>query len=273
MTDKSEWQSRVGKSWAESWQLTDRSFSGLTSQFLAMLAALPGHSILDIGCGAGELSLALARHRPDATIIGVDVSPDLVNTAKTRSAGNPSVEFELGDAAIWSRPNFAPDLLVSRHGVMFFDDPVGAFTHLHAIAAPVARLAFTCFRWPQENAWIGGIAAIKPDTEARSDPHAPGPFAFADPTRVSGILTAAGWSGVRIEPLDFAYVAGTGEEAVAEASAFFHHIGPLASVLKTLDGDERVEAEQKLEAWLRNNCHDGLVAFPAAAWQVTARKG
>ncbi len=273
MTDKGEWQTRVGKSWAEAWQLTDRSFSGLTSQFLDMLAELPGHAILDIGCGAGELSLALARRRPDGTVIGVDVSPDLIETAKSRSAGNPAVEFELADAALWARPNFAPDLLVSRHGVMFFDDPVAAFTHLYGIAASSARLAFTCFRWPQENAWIGGLAAIKPATEANSDPHAPGPFAFADPTRVSEILTAAGWSGVRIEPLDFAYVAGTGENAVADASAFFHHIGPLAPVLKALEGDEREEAEQKLEAWLRNNSHDGLVAFPAAAWQVTARKG
>ena len=273
MTDKSEWQSRVGKSWAEAWQLTDRSFSGLTNQFLNMLANLPGRSILDIGCGAGELALALARYRPDATIVGVDVSPDLIDAANARSASNPSVEFELGDATVWSRRKFKPDLLVSRHGVMFFDDPIAAFTHFHEIAAPKARLAFTCFRWPQENAWIGGLAAIKPDAGASSDPHAPGPFAFADPKRVSEILSAAGWSGVRIEPLDFAYVAGSGEDPVADASVFFHHIGPLAPVIKALEGDERAEAEQKLDAWLQSNCHDGLVAFPAAAWQVTARKG
>lgn len=273
MTDKSEWQSRVGKSWAEAWQLTDRSFSGLTSQFLDMLTGMPGQTILDIGCGAGELSLAMARRRPEATVVGVDVSPDLIEAANARSASHPSVEFELGDAAVWSRPNFAPNLLVSRHGVMFFDDPVGAFTHLHTIAAPTARLAFTCFRWPQENAWIGGLAAIKGEGGSRSDPHAPGPFAFADPARVSGILTAAGWSGVRIEPLDFAYVAGTGEDPVADACTFFHLIGPLAPVLRSLEGEQRREAEQRLEAWLRNNSHDGLVAFQAAAWQVTARKG
>lgn len=273
MTDKSEWQSRVGKSWAESWQLTDRSFSGLTNQFLDMLAELPGQTILDIGCGAGELALALARRRPDAKVIGVDVSPDLIATASARNSNQPSVEFELGDAAIWTRPKFTPDLLVSRHGVMFFDDPVGAFTHLHDLAAPVARLAFTCFRWPQENEWIRGLAAINPSSTPSADPHAPGPFAFADPVRVSGILTSAGWSGVRIEPIDFAYVAGTGEDPVADASAFFHRIGPLAPVLRAMEGEKRAEAEQKLETWLRKNCGAGMVAFPAAAWQVTARKG
>ena len=78
---------------------------------------------------------------------------------------------------------------------------------------------------------------------------------------------------MRIEPLDFAYVAGTGEDPVAEACTFFHLIGPLAPVLRSHEGEQRREAEQRLEAWLRNNSDDGLVAFQAAAWQVTARKG
>lgn len=273
MTNKSEWQTRVGKSWAESWQLTDRSFSGLTSRFLDMLEGLPGRAILDVGCGAGELALALARRRPDAFVLGLDVSPDLITAAKARSAGNPSVEFDLGDAAVWSRPNFSPDLIVSRHGVMFFDDPIAAFTHLHSLAAPITRLAFTCFRWPQENAWISGLADLLPGGVPRADPHAPGPFAFADPERVSGILSAAGWSGIRIEPIDFAYVAGAGDTPVEDARAFFGRIGPLAPVLRELEGEALDAAEQKLQVWLKKNCHDGLVAFPAAAWQVTARKG
>ncbi len=273
MTDKSLWQAGVGKAWARSWQLTDRSFAGLTARFLDLLESLPGRTVLDIGCGAGELSLALARRWPDARIIGVDVSPDLVSAARDRAGDYPHAEFELADAATWSHPGFVPDLLVSRHGVMFFDDPLAAFTHLFNLAAPSARLAFTCFRWPQENPWISGLAEIVRGDAAPGDPHAPGPFAFADPERVNGILTQAGWSGVRIEPIDFAYVAGAGEDPIADARAFFGQIGPLAPVLRELDGDLRDAVERRLEAWIIKNCHDGLVVFPAAAWQVTARKG
>ena len=145
MTDKGLWQAGVGKAWAQSWQRTDRSFAGLTARFLDLLESLPGRTVLDIGCGAGELSLALARRWPEARIIGVDVSPDLVETAQARAGDNPQTEFELGDAAMWTKPGFAPDLLVSRHGVMFFDDPIAAFSHLFKLAAASARLAFTCF--------------------------------------------------------------------------------------------------------------------------------
>ncbi|MEO7248322.1 MAG: class I SAM-dependent methyltransferase [Novosphingobium sp.] len=273
MTDKSLWQAGVGKAWAHSWQLTDRSFAGLTTRFLDLLESLPGRTVLDIGCGAGELSLALARRWPEARIIGVDVSPDLVETARGRAGDNPHAQFELGDATSWTKPGFAPDLLVSRHGVMFFDDPVGAFAHLFNLAAPSARLAFTCFRWPQENPWITGLAEMIPGGAPKFDPQAPGPFAFADPERVTNILNTAGWSGIRIEPVDFAYVTGAGDDPIAEARAFFSQIGPLAPVLRELDGGVRDAVERRLQAWLMKNCHEGLVVFPAAAWQVTARKG
>lgn len=272
MTDIRDWQAQVGKAWAESWQLTDRSFAGLTAQFLETLAELPGLATLDIGCGAGELSLAMARQRSNARIIGLDISPDLIAAASARAGDYPGVEFELGDAATWQRSGFAPDLLISRHGVMFFDDPVAAFAHLHAIASTAARLAFTCFRSPQENPWASELAGLMPKSARKPDPAAPGPFAFADPQRVSAILTAAGWSGIRIEPLDFAYVAGTGEDPVADARAFFSRIGPAAAHLRELRGEARDLIEARLVQWLERNRRDGLIAFAAAAWQVTARK-
>ncbi len=272
MTDIRDWQDRVGKAWAESWQLTDRSFAGLTAQFLETLAELPGLAVLDIGCGAGELSLAMARQRSNARIIGLDISPDLIAAAQARAGDYPGVEFELGDAATWQRPGFAPELLISRHGVMFFDDPVAAFTHLRAIAAPTACIAFTCFRSPQENKWASELAAFLPKGGAKPDPIAPGPFAFADPQRVSAILTAAGWSGIRIEPLDLAYIAGTGEDPVKDARAFFSRIGPAASYLRELIGVERDLVEARMTQWLERNRRDSLIAFAAAAWQVTARK-
>lgn len=272
MTGKSEWQDRVGKAWAQSWQLTDRSLAGLTEQLLHVIAALPGSRIVDIGCGAGELSLALSRQRPDARVTGVDVSPDLVAAASERAGPNAAAEFILADAASWQPESFAPDLLVSRHGVMFFADPVTAFSHLRAVSASDARLAFSCFRSREENAWMSGLAALLPGVPAPADPLAPGPFAFADPERISDILTRAGWSGLRIEPCDFAYVAGTGDDAAAQAADFFSRIGPLASVIRDLHDEAREVLEARLGQWIGRNQRGGLVAFAAAAWIVTARR-
>lgn len=273
MTDKREWQEGVGKAWASSWKLTDRSFAGLTSQLLDTISSLPGTRVVDIGCGAGELSLAIARQRHDAEVIGVDVSEDLIAAARERAGDNPRLRFLVADAAQWHDESFRPDLYVSRHGVMFFDDPQAAFAHLHAIAARQARLAFSCFRSPEENPWASALARMLPNRGQRAPATAPGPFAFADSARVHGILEAAGWHGVRIEPREFAYVAGAGEDPVADALAFFQRIGPAAPVLRALEGQERETMIERLTDWARANLHDGLVVFPAAAWQVTARKG
>ena len=53
MTTGSEWRAQVGRSWAESYRLTDRAFSGLTERLLGRIGGCEGQSALDIGCGAG----------------------------------------------------------------------------------------------------------------------------------------------------------------------------------------------------------------------------
>lgn len=269
MTDAIEWQGAVGRSWADLHAQTDRSFSGLTQRLLERIGPMPGNAVLDIGCGAGELSLSLARARPQARVLGLDISPELIAVAAKRGQNLANAHFELGDAAHWSEPGFAPDLLVSRHGVMFFDDPVAAFTHLRAIAAPGAQLAFSCFRSVGENPWAADIARMI--GAPSGDPEAPGPFAFASPERVERLLTAAGWKGIAFEPVDFAYIAGRGEDPVADARAFFARIGPAARALRQLEGEARERFAARLGQWLEKHRSDTLVAFSAAAWIVTAR--
>jgi SAM-dependent methyltransferase len=269
MTDKREWQEGVGKAWASSWKLTDRSFTSLTEQFLDTLSSLPGTRVVDIGCGAGELSLALARQRHDAEVIGVDVSADLIAAARERAGDNPRLRFIEADAATWQGDGFQPDLYVSRHGVMFFDDPVAAFGNLHDSASADAELVFSCFRNASENPWAAGMARVL-ELPPAGGSTAPGPFAFADPQHVEDILSAAGWQGIAFEPVDFAYVAGVGDDPVADALAFFRRIGPAAPVLRALDGAARDAAEARLAEWLEGHRSGNLIAFGAAAWIVTA---
>lgn len=270
MTDAIEWQGAVGRSWADLHALTDRSFSGLTQQLLERLDRIAGNTVLDIGCGAGELTLSLARARPQARVLGLDISPDLIAIAARRGQNLTNARFALGDAASWSEPGLDPDLLVSRHGVMFFDDPVAAFAHLHAISVPGAGLAFSCFRSLAENPWAADIARMI--GAPPGDPHAPGPFAFASPERVEGLLGAAGWRGIAFEPIDFAYIAGHGDDPVADARAFFARIGPAARALRSLEGTARDRFATRLGQWLEKHRTDTLVAFPAAAWIVSARR-
>lgn len=272
MTDRSEWEGRVGRKWADEWRRTDRSFAGLTERLLAAAGAHPFKRALDVGCGAGELSLALARGHPGAEVVGLDVSEELVAAARGRAANLANVSFELADAAQWRRDGFAPDLLVSRHGVMFFPDPVAAFAHLNAHAAPDAWLVFSCFRAMAENPWAGDLAALVPgDATPPADPHAPGPFAFADRDRVHGILASAGWRDIAFEAVDFAYVAGTGEDPIGDAVSYFLAIGPAARAAADLPESERAAFVDRLRGYLEAKREGSLIALRGAAWVVTAR--
>jgi len=273
MTDANEWLGRTGRSWAEQWRRTDRSFGPLTEHLLERSRGFVFDSVLDIGCGAGELSLALARGRPHVAVTGLDIAPQLIEVARGRGGNLPNVAFEVGNAAVWQpAEEFTPDFLVSRHGVMFFDEPVVAFTHLGALAAPGAGLLFSCFRDRVQNPFFTEPARLLPAAEAPPPPDAPGPFAFADRVHVQGILEAAGWTQVEFEPFDFAMIAGGGEDPVEDAAEYYSSIGPAARAASEMSADERARFLDRLRELARRNLYEGLVSLRAAVWLVTARK-
>lgn len=274
MTSKLDWQGRTGESWAAEWQRTDRSFGGLTDQLLAKASERPISRALDIGCGAGEISLALARVHTNSEVTGIDVSEQLVDVARKRSGYLANVSFDIADAAAWTSATFVPDLIVSRHGVMFFEDPVGAFSHLARICAPDGRLVFSCFRSQEENPWAERVEGfLPPGSVLPPDRFSPGPFAFADQVHVQGILRDAGWIDIAFLPVDYAYIAGAGPEAVDDAADYFQRIGPAARIASTLAPEERAQFIGRLRRYLANNEDGNIVALRASAWIVSARPG
>lgn len=271
--DKSEWEGQAGASWAAEWRRTDRSFNAVTEKLLARLRGLSFTQALDVGSGAGELALAIGRGRPDARVIGVDVAPALVATARERAANLPNVAFDLADAAEWQAPaGFAPQVLVSRHGVMFFADPPVAFAHLASLADSGAHLLFSCFRAESENAFFTEVARLLPEPPPPSTPDAPGPFGFARRERIAQVLEAGGWEAVAIDAFDFPMIAGAGQDAVADAVAYYTSIGPAARAARELDGAAREAFLARVGQLAAANCRDNIVSLAAAGWIVSARK-
>ena len=271
MTTAAEWSGPVGDVWADRWVDTDRSFAPLSVHLdAAILAAAPtgaGRAV-DLGCGAGVTSIALATARPDLAVTGVDVSPDLVRTATERGRGIGNFGAAVADlnvdAAAVARD---ADLLCSRHGVMFFADPGAVFAALRSGVRPGARLVFSCFRAPSLNPWAGALVADLTGV-APSPPsgYAPGPFAFADPGAVAAMLTATGWRCAPPDLVDYRYVAGKGIDPVAAAVDFFRRIGPVAAALKAAPEADRGALLDKLAGLLHARREGDVVAFPAAAW-------
>jgi SAM-dependent methyltransferase len=270
MTSGSDWREAVGRTWADNYRLTDRAFAGLTERLLGRIGNCEGKRVLDIGCGAGELSLAIARGNPGSEVVGVDVSTDLLETARQRGHDHTNVRFEEADAGSWQSEHFRPDLLVSRHGVMFFDAPRAAFGNLREASRHGAELVFSCFRSPKLNPWASELAGLL-EIPPSADPTAPGPFAFADEAHVRGILSDAGWQDVEMIEADFAYVAGVGDDPVADAVNLFSRIGPAAPALRALDIEARQQALGWMRDWLEQHRSGNLVALAAAAWIVTAK--
>ncbi len=272
MTDKSDWQGRVGESWASEWSRTDRSFSALTDRLLGLASEGGFSRALDVGCGAGEISLALARGHTGASIHGIDISETLIAVAKQRGEKRANVSFEMADAASWvpPSPDQAPDLIVSRHGVMFFDDPQAAFANMRESAAPGAHLVFSCFRSVSENAWAAELSALVPGGSS-SQPAGPGPFAFADAKRTRAMMERAGWEDVEFESFDYPYVAGTGDDPVEDAHSFFLSIGPAARAAAQLHAAERAQFSEDLRALLAQHRDGSMVLMKAGAWLVSAK--
>lgn len=272
MTNAADWQGAVGRNWAAEWQRTDRSFAALDKVLVDRIIAKarPDAGILDIGCGAGATSFALAERLPRAELVGIDLSESLIAAAMSRNE-NGRVRFEVQDATRWKEEGWQPDLLVSRHGVMFFDDPVAAFSHLADVAAPDAQLVFSCFGARSANDWVGDILALLPEPLAPVDPYASGPFAFADPDHVRDILDRSSWRGATPEAVDFSYVAGAGGDPVADAMDFFSRIGPAAPAIRALEGERKIAFFDRLSRLLCNRSANATVSFKAMAWIWSAR--
>ena len=267
------WNDAMGKTWAMLHERLDRQLDPIGRAAMAKAGFKSGDVVLDVGCGCGETTLEIAGKIAPGEIIGLDASAMLLDIARDAASakGIGNARFEQGDGQVWTAP--APvDVLFSRFGVMFFDDPDAAFANLRRSLKSGGRLAFACWRQPRENLWLAlpmqSTAHLLPPLPP-SDPHAPGPFAFADKDRLAGILKGAGFADVAVEPFDLR----TGGDSLEDSVFLALRMGQLGSALREIGASE--ELKRKVEATLREALapyvEDGAVKLPAAAWIVSGR--
>jgi SAM-dependent methyltransferase len=266
------WNGRMGQEWVVLQARMDANLSAIHDALMPFAAPKPGEAVLDIGCGTGTTSLALADAVGAAgRVHGIDISRTMLALAAQRGQERANLSFAEADASqVVFQPEY--DLLFSRFGVMFFDDPVGAFANLHRAARPGGRIAFACWRAPPENPWASApIAAARPflPDVPPPDPLAPGPFAFADPQRILSILSDVGFHYVETRKFDGVMDMG---RDLDQAAAYTLRIGPLARAACELDDATREKiaaaAKDALSKFIRA---DGAIAPPVACWFVSAR--
>jgi SAM-dependent methyltransferase len=268
------WKGASGNAWVEMQHVLDAMLAPFTPLVLDGALRAETHRVLDVGCGAGATTLAAARRLgADGSCTGVDVSPPLIEAARRRAheAAPGNARFVLGDAQTHAFEPDAFDALVSRFGVMFFADPVAAFANLHRAIRPEGTLAFVAWRSPRENPFMTEAArAAAPFLPALAppDPAAPGQWAFADPSRVRGILEASGWRDVAIEPVDV-----PSSVAVADLDEYLARLGPVGVALQDADDATRSRVTAAVRAAFDRYVEGDIARFTAACWRVTSRRG
>lgn len=263
------WNDRTGRSWAELGDLLDRLLAPFVPLVLGEAGPVAGRRVLDVGCGAGALTLAAAGQ--GATGLGVDISGPLVEAARARAGrfGLTGAQFVQADAQTQEFEAGDFDALVSRFGVMFFANPAAAFRNLRSAVRPGGRLACLAWRGPAENDFMTAaeraVTDILPAFPGREE-NAPGQFGFADSGRVRSILAQAGWAEVELRPVDVEC-----RLTESELGTYARRMGPVADLLPSLDEATRSEVERRVDAAFLPFVSDGEASFTAACWMVTAR--
>ncbi len=265
------WDGNEGAYWAANAERFDAAVAAYHRPLLDAAGIGTTDRVLDIGCGTGQTTRDAARIAASGAALGVDLSAQMIELARRLAVaeGITNARFEQADAQIYPFEVEAFDVAISRTGAMFFGDPVAAFRNIASALRPGGRLALLAWQALPRNEWIRELlTALAAGRDLPSSPpDVPGPFSLADPDRVRGILSQAGFTDVQLDGLAAPMSFG------ADADDAYHFVlGLHGWMLEGLDDAGRARARDALRATLAAHDTSHGVLYDSAAWIITARK-
>ena len=265
------WNNEGGQRWVTYIDRLELLAGAFTEALLAKANPQPQERVLDIGCGGGPTSAALADAvGEDGYVLGADISEVILRVARSRYGAKENLEFLTADAGVHAFDPQSFDIVTSRFGVMFFPNPESAFKNILKALKPGGRLHMMCWRGIEENPWLGTPASaafeILPRPE-RAEPGAPGPFSLSDPKRAEDILVAAGFTDVEFEKIDCELNMGSIDDALETLC----NLGPAAAALKEASERDSALAIEALRKVLSEYETAEGVTMSGAAWLVSAK--
>jgi SAM-dependent methyltransferase len=251
----------------------DRMLEPAQKLLMASAELEMGQEILDVGCGSGATTLEAAGRVAPGRVLGLDLSGPMLDRARSDAerARLDNVEFVRGDAQTleWDR---SFDVVISRFGVMFFENPGAAFANLHTACRRGGRLVFVSWQPMIENEWLLVPGAALAEHVPLPDPaptNAPGMFGLSDPDRIRQLLDGAGWNEVTVAPRHAPLLIGGG--GTVEETLRFLRTGSLGRAM--LDGvgpEVEARALQSIREVLQSRADEEGVRLDAAMWLVSA---
>jgi SAM-dependent methyltransferase len=273
-----DWAGERAERWAAVADRVEVQIEPVNEPLFTAAALSPGEAVLDVGCGRGVTTRrAAAGVGAEGRVTGLDIADTLLAQARAEASDGAPIEYVAGDAQVHPLPAASFDAVISRFGVMFFDDATAAFANLSAATRPGGRLCVAVWQARERSSVmqrpieVGVAAAAELGVDLQPPDPATGPFAFGDPEFVDAMLTAAGWVDVASEPhlLDM-YAGGPGTvEQIVETGL---SLGPLREALDGVPAEvvDRVRAALVADF---TPLHDGTgVPLQGAIAIVTARR-
>jgi len=237
----------------------------------------PGERAMDAGAGFGDTAIMLAgRVGPAGHVDAIDCCDAFLDYGRKEAAAARVANVSFTEADIQFQ-KFEPvyDLVFSRFGTMFFENPVAAMKNMRRALKPGGRFTMIVWRRIEDNPWLGAAKAIalrhlpQPGADARTC--GPGPFSMADQELVTAQLKAAGYTGIVFERVDAPVRMG---DSIEDAIGFQLALGPAGEVYREA-GDKAAAKHDALVADLTallapHVTADG-VYMASSSWVVSAR--
>jgi SAM-dependent methyltransferase len=267
----SDWAAARGEKWRAQLSSMEAMLAPVDAPLIGALALDAPLRIADIGCGGGGTTLAVAaRAHAGSAVHGFDISPALIEAARARATDDPAVAFSLADVGTAPAPDAPYDRLVSRFGIMFYDDPPAAFANLARWLKPPARFAFAVWGPSPDNPWMTSVRDVAAEIidVPPPDPEAPGPFRYAGAEKLLALLDQAGFGGLAAHDWRGLLVLGGGLRA-AEAADFALAAFSAGDLIAEAGETVRDQVRQALTARFSKHEQDGAVRMDARVHIVT----
>lgn len=270
-----EWAAERGEKWRANLSGMEAMLAPVDEPLIRALRLDAPYRIADIGCGGGGTTIEILRQAPAGSVVcGFDISPALIETARARiRPDDRDIAFTVADVATATTQELPYDRLVSRFGIMFYDDPPTAFGNLIRWIAPGGRFAFAVWGPQAENPWMAILREVAAEIvdAPPPDPEAPGPCRYAEADKLIALLDQAGFGDLYVRDWRGTLMVGGGlpaAEAAHFAIASFSAGGMLADA-----GDEALnEARRSLTARFSHYQKDGVVRMDACVHIITGAR-
>ena len=269
------WNEKSGPKWVKVDELLNERFSNLTNELFSRATIKKNDKVLDIGCGGGKTSFQASKLVGNkGQVTGADISETLLNFAKSKFFRNKNLDFIFCDVQNYKFEENNFDKVISRFGVMFFENPVEAFYNIKLSMKTNASLNFVCWSNMKENDFFyEGLEMIAKYAKQNlpTITKNPGPFAFSENDYIEKILKKSGFRDIRI---DTVYTRISTKDSVEKDVDMMLSMGPRAKILSEANlSDEKMKIiRNKMKYLCKNRQNKNEITYKACLNYVSAIK-